>query len=275
MHVRLPELHVSSCAMCGPLRAIGEEHPFAMTRQTIIGNWKMNGLSADAVALAEALRTGLGDVGAEVVVCPPFVHLGTVGSLLNGTRIALGAQDCHFEDKGAFTGDIAPGMLADVGATHVILGHSERRAGHGELDETVRLKAVAAARAGLIPVVCVGETNDQRAAGQAQDVVGYQIEGSLPRDFSGIVAYEPIWAIGSGKSASASDIAEMMAFIRAELERQFGADGKTIKILYGGSVSAADAPSILGIPEVGGALVGGASLKSGSFIDIVKAASGD
>ncbi|GBQ68737.1 triosephosphate isomerase [Ameyamaea chiangmaiensis NBRC 103196] len=236
----------------------------------------MNGLVADARTLARAVADGVSsDTGPRVVVCPSFVHLSTVAAELSGSAVALGAQDCHHEGRGAFTGDISAPMLADIGVRYVILGHSERRAGHQELDEMVRQKAVAAASAGLVPVVCVGETQDQRAAGQARDVIGYQIEGSLPQDFAGIVAYEPVWAIGTGQSASIDDIADMMAFIRAELARQFGEGGKTMQILYGGSVTPRDASAILRVAEVGGALVGGASLKPESFLDIVRASAGD
>lgn len=243
-------------------------------KQMIVGNWKMNGLSAPSRDLVSAIAQGLKAIAnpPPVVVCPPFTQLGGLSPLLKGTGIALGAQDCHSAPSGAHTGDISAAMLAEMGVEYVILGHSERRREHGELDETVREKAVAAMDAGLTPIVCIGESADQRAAGEYQDVVGWQIKGSLPDNFNGIVAYEPVWAIGSGVPASPQDIADMMAFIRAELTRQFGETGKTTRILYGGSVSGRDAPTILPIAEVGGALVGGASLKADAFLPIVRAA---
>ena len=243
-------------------------------RQMIAGNWKMNGLTADAEALARAIRTGLGDAppASDVLLCPPFTQIATVGRILAGSRIGLGAQDCTMHDRGAHTGDIAPPMLRDVGATHVILGHSERRQDHSEIDETVREKCVAALRAGLIPIVCVGESEEQRSAGRAEDVVGWQIKGSLPDGFAGFVAYEPVWAIGTGRNAAEADIAAMHGFLRAELVRQLGEDGRSIPLLYGGSVNAGNAASLLRVPEVGGALVGGASLKADDFLSIVRAA---
>ncbi|GBQ31798.1 triosephosphate isomerase [Gluconacetobacter sacchari DSM 12717] len=240
----------------------------------IVGNWKMNGLSAPSRALVSAIADGLRATPnpPPVVVCPPFTQLAVLGPLLNGTGIALGAQDCHPAPSGPHTGDISASMLAELGVEYVILGHSERRRDHGELDETVREKALAAMAAGLTPIVCVGESADQRAAGEYQDAVGWQIKGSLPDNFNGIVAYEPIWAIGSGVPAPVQDIADMMGFLRAELTRQFGEAGKTTRILYGGSVSGRDASDILPIAEVGGALVGGASLEADAFLPIVRAA---
>ena len=245
-------------------------------RQMIVGNWKMNGLTADSEALALAIRDGLpGAPGADVLVCPPFTQLGSVGRILAGSAVALGAQDCTMHERGAHTGDVAPPMLRDLGASHVILGHSERRRDHNEIDETVREKAVTAARAGLIPIICVGESEEQRAGGQQEDVVGWQIKGSVPEGFDGIVAYEPVWAIGTGRSATEADIAAMHGFVRAELVRQFGEErGAGFRILYGGSVSAGNAAALLAVPEVGGALVGGASLKAAEFLSIVRSASG-
>ena len=163
-------------------------------------------------------------------------------------------------------------MLRDAGATHVILGHSERRQNHGETDELVREKVLAAVEAGLVPIVCVGESEEQRGAGRETEVVGWQISGSLPEGFRGVLAYEPIWAIGTGKSATERDVATMHAFIREELVRQFMADGRAIPILYGGSVKPDNAAAILAIPEVGGALVGGASLRAADFLAIARAA---
>lgn len=245
-----------------------------MTTPIIVGNWKMNGLTADSAARVSALLDGLTATpapGVEIVVCPPFTQLGLLAPKLKGSPIALGAQNCHMNDKGAHTGDIAPAMLTDLGVSHVILGHSERRRDHGEIDETVREKAVSAAQAGLVPIVCIGETEDQRQSGQTEDTLGWQVQGSLPDGFTGIVAYEPVWAIGTGLAATTEDIRTTVAFIRAELVRQFGESGKTLRILYGGSVDAGNAASILAIPEVAGALVGGASLKPDAFLSIVRA----
>jgi triosephosphate isomerase len=186
----------------------------------------------------------------------------------------VGGQDCHQATHGAHTGDIAAPMLRDAGATWVILGHSERRHDHGETDELVREKTLAAVAAGLIPIVCVGETADQRSGGQETEVVGWQLAGSLPKPFSGIVAYEPCWAIGTGKTPTEEDIAIMHAFIREELVRQFGDAGQSIRILYGGSVKASNAAALLAVANVGGALIGGASLKADEFLTIARAAKG-
>ncbi|MCH4090898.1 triose-phosphate isomerase [Acetobacter sp.] len=245
-----------------------------MSTPIIVGNWKMNGLSADSVDRVKQITASLTAEpvpGVDVVVCPPFTYLSLVHQTLDGSTVALGAQDCHKNDKGAHTGDIAPSMLKDVGASHVILGHSERRRDHGEVDETVREKTVAATKAGLTPIVCIGETEDQRQSGQTEDTLGWQIKGSLPDGFTGIVAYEPVWAIGTGLAATSEDIKATVAFIRAELVRQFGDAGKSLRILYGGSVDAGNAASILSIPDVAGALVGGASLKPDAFLSIIRA----
>ncbi|GAN61169.1 triose-phosphate isomerase [Acetobacter cibinongensis] len=244
-----------------------------MSRQIIVGNWKMNGTTRDSQALVQALLGKVIADGPEVVICPPFTQLALLASALEPSPIGLGAQDCHKDVSGAHTGDISPAMLTDLGVSHVILGHSERRQEHGELDETVREKAVAAAKAGLTPIVCVGETEDQRESGDHFDTLGWQIKGSLPDGFSGILAYEPIWAIGTGRAATTEEIAETMTFLREELVRQFGEAGKTIKILYGGSVNDKNAASILSIADVAGALVGGASLKAEAFLSIISAAS--
>ena len=246
--------------------------------QLIAGNWKMHGLAADAVALAKAVAAGAAGLPTglpcELLVCPPFVHLTAVAHALSGAPVALGGQDCHQAKQGAHTGDISAPMLRDVGAKWVILGHSERRQNHGETDEQVREKVLAAVEAGLTPIVCVGETADQRAGGQETEVVGWQIAGSLPKPFTGVVAYEPIWAIGTGKNATEQDVATMHAFIREELVRQFAEAGADIRILYGGSVRPENATSLLAVPHVGGALIGGASLKANDFLAIARAAKG-
>ena len=239
-------------------------------RPIVAGNWKMNGLAAPSLALATALRDAAPALPCDLVVCPPFTQLAALAAALRGSAVALGAQDCHQAASGAHTGDISAPMLAECGATHVILGHSERRLNHGEIDETVRQKTKAAIAAGLTPIVCVGESADQRAAGAHQDTVGWMIEGSLPEGFRGIVAYEPVWAIGAGTSATAEDIADMHAFVHAELSRQF--PDAAIPLLYGGSVNPGNARDILAIPHVGGALVGGASLNAEDFLAIARAA---
>ncbi len=241
-------------------------------RQLIAGNWTMNCLSAEAVALAKAVAMGADGIDADLLVCPTALHIAAVAGAVKGTKVAVGGQDCHQEVKGAHTGDIAAPMLADLGATWVILGHSERRQNHGETDELIREKCVAAVGAGLTPIVCVGETEEQRVGGQETEVVGWQIAGSLPKPFAGVVAYEPLWAIGTGRTATENDVATMHAFIREELLRQFGEAGRGIRILYGGSVRPANAPGLLSVPEVAGALVGGASLNAGDFLAIARAA---
>jgi triosephosphate isomerase len=240
--------------------------------QLIAGNWKMHCLAAEAVALAQAVVAGARDVTADLLVCPTALHVAAVAQALKGSAVAVGGQDCHQAKQGPHTGDIAAPMLADAGASWVILGHSERRQNHGETDELVREKTLAAVAAGLMPIVCVGETADQRAGGQETDIVGWQLAGSLPKPFSGVVAYEPVWAIGTGKTATDEDVATMHAFIREELVRQFGDAGAIIRILYGGSVKAANAASLLAVPHVGGALVGGASLNAQEFLAIARAA---
>lgn len=242
-------------------------------RPLIAGNWKMHGTLAEATALASGVAAGATEK-AELLVCPPFPHLVPVAEALRGKAVALGAQDCHAAAKGAHTGDVAAAMLKDLGAAYVILGHSERRADHGESDAAVKAKAEAALAAGLVPVVCVGESEAQRLSGEAEAVVAGQLAGSLPEGFAaagGVVAYEPVWAIGTGRTPTEADIAAMHARIRAELEKVFGEAGKTLRILYGGSVKPSNAKGILALPHVDGALVGGASLKAEDFLGIAAA----
>jgi triosephosphate isomerase len=241
-------------------------------KQLIAGNWKMHCLEAEAIALAEGVAAGAAGIGAELLICPVALHVASVARALNGSPVAVGGQDCHQARQGAHTGDVAAPMLRDAGASWVILGHSERRQNHGETDDLVREKCLAAMEAGLTPIVCVGETAGQRESGQENEVVGWQISGSLPKPFGGVVAYEPVWAIGTGKTATEEDVAKMHGFIRAELVRQFGEAGQTIRILYGGSVKPSNAASLLAVPNVGGALVGGASLKADEFLAIARAA---
>jgi triosephosphate isomerase len=240
-------------------------------RPLIAGNWKMNGLTGSSAALASAIRARSDGLACDLLVCPPFTQLAAVAERLAGSVIAVGGQDCHPGTQGAHTGDISGVMLRDVGAGWVILGHSERRQDHGETDELVRTKVVAAGEAGLIPIVCVGETDEQRRSGQETEVVGWQLSGSLPQGFTGAVAYEPIWAIGTGRVATEQDVETMHAFIREELVRQFGSAGHGIRILYGGSVKPLNAAALLRLPNVGGALVGGASLQAEDFLGIARA----
>jgi triosephosphate isomerase len=246
-----------------------------MTKPTplIAGNWKMNGLAA-SLAEAKATAAGLGEIAARVAICPPATLVTQAVYALKGTKLAVGGQDCRAEASGAYTGDIAAEMLADAGATLVILGHSERRAGYGETDALVAAKVQAALRAGLEPIVCVGETLEERKAGQALAVVTGQVRGSLPADLAGkafAVAYEPVWAIGTGLTPSTAEIEEVHQAIRATLVEIFGDHGSAPPILYGGSVKPSNAAEILHAAEVGGALVGGASLKAEDFLGIIRA----
>ncbi len=241
-------------------------------RQLIAGNWKMNGLSEEAAAIVGPLRGGAVGLTCDLLVCPPFTQIVSVARTLNGSPVAVGGQDCHIAEKGAHTGDISAAMLRDAGAAWVILGHSERRADHHESDALIQAKTKAAIAAGLTPIVCVGETEAQRVAGEQDTVVGAQLRGSLPEGFAGVVAYEPVWAIGTGKTATEADVAAMHLFIRETLVTLLGQAGEGLRILYGGSVRPANAGSLLAVPHVGGALVGGASLKAEEFLGIAKAA---
>jgi triosephosphate isomerase len=244
------------------------------TRPLIAGNWKMHGTLREAAALAEAVRAGAAgtEMAAELLVCPPFPYLHVVAMAMLGQGIAVGAQDCHAAPKGAHTGDVSAAMLRDVGATHVILGHSERRADHGETDAAIRAKAEAAAKAGLVPIVCVGETEAERLAGEAEAVVSRQLAGSLPDGFAGVVAYEPVWAIGTGRTPTEADITAIHATIRSALSARLGGAGARMRVLYGGSVKPANAAAILALPNVDGGLVGGASLVPADFLAIARAA---
>lgn len=236
----------------------------------------MNGLAAgldEARAVAAAVDAA--PPAARVALCPPATLVARMAEALGGTGVEVGGQDCRAEESGAYTGDVSAEMLADAGASLVILGHSERRAGYGETDAVVAAKVQAALRAGLEPIVCVGETLAQREAGDALTVVTAQVAGSLPAELAGkafAVAYEPVWAIGTGLTPTLEQIGEVHAAVRATLVERFGEDGAGVPILYGGSVKPANAAEILHVPEVGGALVGGASLKAADFLGIVKGA---
>jgi triosephosphate isomerase len=238
-------------------------------QQIIAGNWKMNGKFSEIAPYAAALSSA--QTSAELIVCPPFPLLHGFAAALKGSA-RLGAQDCHANAAGAHTGDVSAALIAEAGARYVILGHSERRTDHGETNADVAGKALAALAAGLIPIVCCGETEAERDAGDAEAVVRHQLTHSLPAAFTGLVAYEPIWAIGTGRTPSEADVAAIHAAIRAALIAQFPATGATTPILYGGSVKPGNAASLLALPEVGGALVGGASLNAADFLAIAAAA---
>ncbi len=247
----------------------------AQRRPLVAGNWKMNGLKASAGELNRIIA-GCDPLSPHVdlMVCPPATLLMTFAGVARGTKVAIGAQDCHAEPAGAFTGDIAAEMLADVGATAVIVGHSERRTTHHEGDAKVHAKAQAAWRAGLTAIVCVGETKDERQAGKTLDVVGRQLDGSIPDGASAanlVVAYEPVWAIGTGLTPTPADVAEVHRFIRGRLAKRFGAVAQGIRILYGGSVKPSNASELMRVADVDGALVGGASLKADDFLGIAAA----
>ena len=247
----------------------------AKVRPLVAGNWKMNGLRASAAELGKIVA-GSDALSAKVdlLVCPPATLLMMFVSAAHGSRVAIGAQNCHAEPAGAFTGDISAEMLTDAGASAVIVGHSERRSYHGESDAMVRAKALAAWRAGLLAIACVGETKDQRTGGQTLDVVGAQLAGSLPNSVVPeglVVAYEPVWAIGTGLTPTPADVAEVHGFIRERLIMRFGETCEEIRILYGGSVKPQNAAELLHIANVDGALVGGASLKADDFLGIAKA----
>ena len=245
-----------------------------MRRKLIVGNWKMNGNLAalgELDGIADAARTVAASV--DVGICPPFTLIAPAAA--RTPDLAIGGQDCHAQTSGAHTGCISVPMLGEAGATIVITGHSERRADQDETDAEVRAKASAALQAGLLTIVCVGESAAERDAGRAVDVVTGQLAGSLP-DEAGqgelVVAYEPIWAIGTGNVATPADVAEMHAAIRAHLRARFGDRGNTIRILYGGSVKADNAAELFAVPDVDGALVGGASLTAAQFVPIIEAA---
>ena len=245
-------------------------------RPIAAGNWKMNGLKAsmaEVEALNAALESGT-DARCEVLLCPPFTLLGAFDAALANSSIQHGAQDCHMNESGAHTGDISAQMLKDTGCSHVIVGHSERRADHGEGDATVRAKADAVHGAGLVAIICVGETDAERDAGRALDVVNGQLAGSLPDAATAantVVAYEPVWAIGTGRTPTPADVEEVHGAIRQSLVARFGSEGEGMRVLYGGSVKPSNAKELMSVPNVDGALVGGASLKAADFNGIIDA----
>jgi len=247
-------------------------------RPFIAGNWKMNGTSA-SLAVADAVKAGADAALAarvDLALCPPATLVARLAERLAGSPVAVGGQDCHAKPSGAFTGDVSAEMLADAGATYVIVGHSERREVHRESDADVRAKLEAAHRAGLVAIVCVGETRDEREAGRALEIVRGQLDGSLMEGITAqntVIAYEPVWAIGTGLVPTNDDIAEVHAAVRAALGAKASADDQArMRILYGGSVKPSNAREILAVANVDGALVGGASLKAEDFLGIAQAA---
>ena len=245
-----------------------------MAQKLAAGNWKMNGTEA-SLAEIDAMLAAYPSPGCKVLICPPATLLDRLSKRVGSGAIATGAQDCHMNASGAHTGDISAEMIKDAGGTHVILGHSERRTDHGETDATVNAKTVAATGAGLIAVVCVGETLEQRDAGETLDLVGTQLSGSIPEGVTGenlVVAYEPVWAIGTGRIPTIEQITEVHDFMRARLVERFGAEiGNAVSLLYGGSVKPSNAAEIFAVANVDGALVGGASLKAADFGAIIDA----
>ena len=256
-----------------------EQNPHAagqsMIKPLVAGNWKMNGNTAmlrEPRLLAGMMR----DVKTkcDILICPPAILTRRIKGVLSGSKIKVGGQDCHSAASGAHTGDISAEMLKDAGATYVIVGHSERRTNHQETDATVAAKAKAAHRAGLIAIICIGETLDQRKAGQTLSVLTEQLKGSIPEGSTAsntVVAYEPVWAIGTGLTASTAEVAEAHTHVRSDLGKIMGDEGAKTRILYGGSVKPSNAIELMGAANVNGALVGGASLKAADFIGIIKA----
>jgi triosephosphate isomerase len=246
-------------------------------RPLVAGNWKMNGRQAsiaEAIRMRDAILGPLASLAVDVMIAPPATLLAGFSSILGAGPVLLAGQDCHPESSGAHTGDIAAEMLKDAGASAVIVGHSERRADHGETSEDVKAKAEAAHRAGLTAIVCIGETKDERVAGATLAVVCGQLRGSTPKSSTSanmVIAYEPVWAIGTGLTPTAEDVREVHAAIRDVLVDLFGPDGEKMRILYGGSVKPDNAAVLMAVENVNGALVGGASLKAGDFLAIVGA----
>jgi triosephosphate isomerase (TIM) len=240
-----------------------------MARPLVAGNWKMNGLSASIAELHKIAAGAQAVAQAELMICPPATLIADFAKAASASGVLIGGQDCHALPAGPHTGDISAEMLKDAGAVAVIVGHSERRQHHGETDAVVRAKSEAARRAGLVAIVCVGETREERNARRAFAVVGSQLEGSLSDEAAGFaIAYEPVWAIGTGVTPTPADVGDMHGFIRERLEARYGNAGQTARILYGGSVNPENAKALLCIANVDGALVGGASLKADEFLAI-------
>jgi len=238
-------------------------------RPLVAGNWKMNGLTAAAGTLEKIVAGARPLTGVDVMVCPPATLIARFADAARGTRVAIGAQDCHALAAGAYTGDISAEMLRDAGAQAVIVGHSERRQHHGETNAAVRAKTLAARRAGLVPIVCIGETRAEREGGKTREILRAQLDGSLPDGAENfVIAYEPIWAIGSGLTPTPGDVADIHGFIRERLSSRFGKAADGARVLYGGSVKPGNAKDLLTAENVDGALVGGASLDAAEFLAI-------
>jgi triosephosphate isomerase len=245
-------------------------------RPLVAGNWKMNGTSAslpELIAIGHGFMSGL-DAETEALLCVPATLLSRASEILSRTPVKSGGQDCHWKEHGAHTGDVSAEMLKDAGASHVIVGHSERRTDHGETDSIVLAKAETAWRAGLIAIVCIGETRAERESGATLDILSRQVAGSVPAAATHatvVIAYEPVWAIGTGLTPTVDDVAEAHAHVRKELHQRIGAEAERTRILYGGSVKPSNARELLSVANVNGALVGGASLKAGDFLGIADA----
>jgi triosephosphate isomerase len=249
-----------------------------MRKWIVAGNWKMHNTVGESIALAQAIKEGAkGIQNGEVVIAPPFTSLSSVGEAIKGSQVFLAAQNMHYEDKGAFTGEIAPGMLTDLGCTYVLIGHSERRKYFFERDEDINLKVKKALAVGLKPILCVGETEDERVKGVTQVVVEKQIKKALSdveKIDNVVIAYEPVWAIGTGKVATSAQAEEVHSFIRSILKELYGDVSQNIRILYGGSVTKENIGELIGMENIDGALVGGASLKPDAFLGIINQISG-
>ena len=250
-----------------------------MRKPIIAGNWKMNNTPSQAVALIEAIKPLVKDAKCDVVVCPTFVCLDAASKALAGSNIGLGAQNVHFEEKGAFTGEISTGMLKELNVGYAVIGHSERRQYFGETDEVVAKRSLAAINAGIVPIICVGETLDQRQNGVTFEIVKNQVEKALDlmsaeQVAKSVIAYEPVWAIGTGLTATADQAEEVISFIRKTVAEKFdAATADALRIQYGGSMNAKNAAELMAMPNIDGGLIGGASLKAPDFSVIVEAAS--
>ncbi|MEO0747621.1 MAG: triose-phosphate isomerase [Pseudomonadota bacterium] len=244
-----------------------------MRRKLAAGNWKMNG-SLEALSQLDQIAQETASLDVETLICPPYLYISEALTRVSGHQLNIGVQDCHFETSGAHTGDISASMIADLGASHVILGHSERRADHDESSEDVREKARTALAAGLTAIICVGESEKQRLAKNTLDIIGGQLAISMPdasKAANMVIAYEPVWAIGTGRTATTAEIDEVHDFIRTRLKDRFGEEGANMTVLYGGSVKPTNAAEIFATNNVDGALVGGASLRAQNFVPIVRA----
>jgi triosephosphate isomerase len=258
------------------LRIVLKESRMPDRRVLIAGNWKMNGLAANVGELEKVIDAAAGlPEGVELMIAPPFTLIDRFAQVARGSRVAIGAQDAHVKDCGAHTGCISASMVKDVGASHVIVGHSERRTDQKEDDAEVQAKAAAVLAAGLVAIVCVGETESERDASRTLDIVGRQLDGSIPAGAIAanlVIAYEPVWAIGTGRTPTTAEVAEVHAFIRRRLAERLGTEGQGVRILYGGSVKPTNAAELLAVADVDGALVGGASLTADQFLPIARAA---